>query len=434
LNAFDVLLVANALLAIVALYQLRICTFILCGNNLLVARALGSIDRFGPPASQLFIPGSVFSPENLSTAAWILTLSLATLAGFTIITIRQRVRIGPDAPAIPRFVLVAIAIYLLAFVGATRTILVGEYGTDSNIRYDLELAGGHAFLCSIIIYELARYRLLGKITASRAFLLLFISLGITNYLKGATGITTGILLTGAILLLPRTGAAKRIQNVFRIGLSLLFIIFFSLVIRGTRTNLFSDGTDAVGDFISGILQKEDSRDDSGEGAESEANANQSATHMLTCITLYDSGISRQWRSIYDVVEYTFIPSFFVRYLGWTRSIDPPTELREHFYHGGGINVLGEFYWNGGWLCVVIMVTAMSLFCAVIDIRYRSSPFWLMMVSQFGPSFLMGYGYGFSQVSRGAINCLVAAGIYKVFISLRGASSPLVTTPTVKTTI
>lgn len=80
-------------------------------------------------------------------------------------------------------------------------------------------------------------------------------------------------------------------------------------------------------------------------------------------------------------------------------------------------MLGEFYWNGGFLCVVIMATALSFFCYVADRKYRASPFWLMMVSQFAPSFLMGYGYGFAQVARGAINGLLVAAAYKSYVVL-----------------
>jgi hypothetical protein len=133
--------------------------------------------------------------------------------------------------------------------------------------------------------------------------------------------------------------------------------------------------------------------------------------MLMCEALYDNGISRQWRSIYDVIEYTFKPSFLERWLGWERSIDSRWELGHYYTHLGGIFVLGEFYWNGGWLCVMVMVTLLSFFASIVDMRYRASPFWLMMLVQFAPSLLMGCGYGFAQISRGAINGLLATGTY-----------------------
>jgi hypothetical protein len=64
-----------------------------------------------------------------------------------------------------------------------------------------------------------------------------------------------------------------------------------------------------------------------------------------------------------------------------------------------------------------MATALSFFCFVIDEKYRESPFWLMMLAQFAPSFFMGYGYGFAQVSRGAINGLLVAVVYKGLSSI-----------------
>ena len=88
--------------------------------------------------------------------------------------------------------------------------------------------------------------------------------------------------------------------------------------------------------------------------------------MLLCTTLYDSGSSRNWRSIYNVLEYTLMPSFLVRWLGWNRSIEPAWELASHFVHGGGINVLGELYWNGGLLCVAVVATAIAFFWSKVS--------------------------------------------------------------------
>jgi hypothetical protein len=409
---FDLLVVANAIAAIIALYQLRICTLILVGNNLLVSRALGSIERYGPPTSQRFIPASVFSSDNLSTAAGILTISLVTVVAFTLASARQRIRIGPDAPAVPRFALVLIGLFFLVYMGKSETILSSGYTTAiSTPRYDFELAGGTALICGLLVYELARRRLLALITARRAFMIVFVTFFFVFYLKGSTGIVTGYLVTSAMLYLPRTGAAKRMTNMFRIGGVLLGILVMSFIVRMVREGLSEGGLTSITGAVESAIASEESRDEGTDGLESTANASQSATHMLLCETLYDSGISRDWRSIYDVVEYTFIPSFFERWFGWERSIDSRWELASYYTHGGGINVLGEFYWNGGWLCVVIMTTLLSFFAYLVDKNYRASTFWLLMMAQFAPSFLMGYGYGFAQVSRGAINALLVAGVY-----------------------
>lgn len=421
MNQFDTLTLGFAVLAMVALYQLRPCTLILCGNCLLVARALSSIERSGPPVSQAFLPAYVFSTDNLLTAALILTYALVVILAFTLGSIRHRIRIGPDAPPVPRPILFVIGLYLVAYVGSTSTIFTTGYASQADIRYDLELSGAHALLCSLIVYELARRRLLATITAVRSFLLVLFIFALAHYSKGSTGITTGYLVTAAVLLLPRTGASKRLANVMRIGAAMLLIVLLSYTVRSIRTSFHTMGSDALESLYESTFEKDQTYEDSDEGIEYATNASQSATHMLLCATLYDLGRSREWRSIYDVVEYTFVPSFFMRWFGWTRSIDAPSDLRMYgFEHGGGINVLGEFYWNGGWLCVLVMVLALVFFCFVVDRRYRASPFWLMMLAQFAPSFLMGCGYGFAQVSRGAINGLLVAATYQVFRMLRGA--------------
>jgi hypothetical protein len=418
MNYFDVLLYAHAIVAIVALYQLRICTLLIVGNNLLVARALSSIERYGHPVSQAFVPASVFSPENLSTAARIMTFSFVTVVIFMAVSVRQRVRIGPDAPAVPKPVLWLVGAFFVVYMASSETIFTTGYTSVDRTRFDFEFAGGTAFVAGIFLYEIARRRLLTLITATHAFLMASALFFLVFYLKGATGITTGFMLTSAILFLPRTGAARRITNLIHISLVSIVILALSAVIRPIREGIAEDGWSSVQGAVEGAIRSEKSRADNSEGLESIGNATQYAAHMLMCETLYDEGISREWRSIYNVIEYTLKPSFLERWLGWERSIDAREELRKYYIHLGGIYVLGEFYWNGGWLCVIVMVTLLSFFASVVDVRYRASPFWLMMMVQFAPSFLMGYGYGFAQISRGAINGLLAAGIYWAVSRLR----------------
>jgi hypothetical protein len=417
LNRFDLLLIGNAAIALIALYQLRVCTLLLAGNNTLVSLSLGGIQRYGPPATQTFLPVCVFSDENLSTAFVIMAISLASLVGFTIISAGRHIRIGPDAPAVPRYVLIAIAAYLALLTISTSTVFTGAYVVGQEIRYDMNAGGLHALLCSLIIYELARRRLLFAISARKAFFVIFAVFAVTGYAKGATGFPAGYLVVSAVLMLPHSGAARRLRNMARIAGVMGGIVLLSLMVRSVRANLHEEGAGAVTAFAQGVAQSEAQRETSGQGLEATANASQSATHILECVTLYDGGVSREWRSIYDVVEYTFKPSFIVRAFDWKRSKEAAWELADHFIHGGGINVLGEFYWNGGLLCVLIMATALSFFCFLLDDKWRGSPFWLLMLTQFAPSFLMGYGYGFAQVSRGAINGLLVAAVYKAFSSI-----------------
>ena len=419
MNYFDLLMAGHAIVLVVALYQLRPCALLLAGNNMLVAHALSGFERWGRPSSAWFIPSYVFSEENLGTAAALMAISLASLVGSSFLSRKNQARIGPETPAVTRWVLAGIGLYLIALLGARSSILTGGYAGGAVVRYNLEIAGGHVLILSLLVYELARRRLLGNISALRAFLVM-LAVALTQYSKGVVGITTGYLIVSAIVMMPHTGSAKRITSMARICVLILAVVSLSSVVRGTRAALHEGGTETVKAFVQGALETEDTpEEERSGGAMASTNASQSAKHMLMCITLYDGGISRAWRSIYDVVEYTFMPSFLADYFGWQRSINAPWELADYFIHGGGINILGELYWNGGFLCAFIMILVITFFCFKVDTRYRSSPFWLMMMSQFAPTFLMGYGYGFAQISRGAINALVVMGAYVIFKGAMG---------------
>jgi len=407
-------MVGNAVIALIALYQLRVCTLLLAGNNMLVSLSLGTIQRYGPPSSQTYLPVYVFSDENLAKASFIMAISLASLVVFTVVSARRHVRIGPDAPGVPKPVLIALATYLVLLAASTGTVFTGEYVVGQEARFDMNAGGLHALAYSLVVYELVRRRLLFAISAWKAFFMIFVVFVVTGYAKGGTGFATGYLVVSAVLLLPHSGASRQLRNMARIAVVIGGLLFLAMMVRSVRATLHEEGTEAIKSFVEGTAKSEAEREERGAGLESTANAPQSATHILECITVYDSGVSREWRSIYDVVEYTFKPSFLLRTFGWKRSVEAAWELRDHFIHGGGINVLGEFYWNGGFLCVLIMATALSFFCFVLDDRWRASPFWLLMLTQFAPSFLMGYGYGFTQVSRGAINGLLVAVVYAAF--------------------
>jgi hypothetical protein len=117
--------------------------------------------------------------------------------------------------------------------------------------------------------------------------------------------------------------------------------------------------------------------------------------------------------VYNPILFTFEPAFLLEPLGITRPKDAPWELGEYFVHGGGIFVVGELYWNGGYLCVAIVVALILGAAYLCDTRYRTSFVWLMLLCQFAPTLLMGVGYGFAQVSRGFINGLIVLAVYYV---------------------
>ncbi|MGO9288355.1 MAG: hypothetical protein ACLQIJ_06340 [Polyangia bacterium] len=412
MNRFDFLALGNAAIALIALYQLRPCTLLLAGNNALVSLGLGKIQQYGPPASSAYLPIYVFSDENLGTAFAIMAISLASLVGFTIIAARQHARIGPEAPVVPRPVLIVIAIYLVLLAGSTATVVSGPYVRGQEIRYDMNFGGLNALICSLVVYELVRRRLLFLISPRKAFGIIFVIFAATGYAKGGTGFPTGYLVASAVLMLPHSGVARRLGDTARIALVLGGLVFFALMVRTVRSTLHEVGTGAIAAFGQGLTGSDGEQGTSGGDPLATTNATQSADHILECVTLYDGGVSREWRSIYDVIEYTFKPSFLQDTFGWQRSQEAAWELADHFVHGGGLNILGEFYWNGGFLCVFIMATALSFFCFILDKNWRSSPFCLLMLTQFAPPFLMGYGYGFAQASRGAINGLLVAAVYK----------------------
>jgi hypothetical protein len=410
LNRFDLLVLGNAAIALIALYQLRLCTLILATNNTLISMALGKVQRYGP--SVTYLPVYVFSDENLTTAYFVMGISLASLVGFTIIAARRHVRIGPEAPAVPRAVLIAIAVYLVLLTVSTGTVFTGAYVVGQETRFDMNLGGANALLCSLVVYELVRRRLLFAISARKAFGIIFVIFAATGYAKGGTGFPTGYLVASAVLMLPRTGDAKRLASMARIAAAVGIVVFLAFLVRTVRVTLYEEGGRAIAAFAQNVTAPGSEEETGGKGLLGTTNASQGADHLLECITLYDGGVSREWRSIYDVVEYTFKPSFLQDTFGWQRSQEAAWELADHFVHGGGLNILGEFYWNGGFLCVLIMATALSFFCFILDKNWRSSPFCLLMLTQFGPPFLMGYGYGFAQASRGAINGLLVAAVYK----------------------
>ena len=144
--------------------------------------------------------------------------------------------------------------------------------------------------------------------------------------------------------------------------------------------------------------------------EGTGNGVQYAAHVLACISLYEAGISREWRSIYESLANTFRPSFLQEPLGLWRPKEAAWELGEYYVHGGGIFVLGELYWNGGYPCAIIVLTALLWFCWRCDSGPRTGFTWLLILCNFAPSLLQGTGYGFSQITRGAVNGGIALAI------------------------
>src|SRR5205807_363304 len=89
--------------------------------------------------------------------------------------------------------------------------------------------------------------------------------------------------------------------------------------------------------------------------------------------------------------------------------------------------LGEYYWNGGWLCVILVYLGLGAFMYYCDTSYMRTARGLMMICAFAPGLLMGLGYGFAQVSRGMINGLLLLLCFAVLKRVRQRRGPTLPT-------
>jgi hypothetical protein len=125
-----------------------------------------------------------------------------------------------------------------------------------------------------------------------------------------------------------------------------------------------------------------------------------------CVALYDNHHSREWRSIWGPLEYTVKPAVLLGPLGLTRSREAAWELGDYFIHGGGINTFGEFYWNGGYFCLILMSAVTIGFLLAVDVLARRNWAWFALACCIAPGLVQGYGYGFAQVFRGIANGVI----------------------------
>jgi hypothetical protein len=411
-TAFEALLWTNVLLALVALARLRAATLIFAGNQIVVLRAFANIEAYGPPASQAFLPPSLFGTQQLELAAAIFSVATVLLAVAVALPAARKVPLRADAlPAVPRWLLWLLALFFAVLAASSRTVFTAEYADPARTVFEFHPGGGvQALAGSVLLYELFRRVLSGRLRPALAFAVLLAVFAATDYLKGSTGLASGFAVCGAVLLLG--GAIDQPgRRLLSVGAALLIALFASATVRGVRASMHEQGAQAVTAFFDAVVDSEQGRAARGEGAERETNASQYAAHVLECVALYEAGLSREWRSIWLPLEYTVKPVFVMVLFGVERSREAAVELRDHFVHGGGIYLLGELYWNGGYLCVLLVTAALLAFAWLCDTRARTSLSWLVMFCAFAPVLVQGVGYGFAQISRGAINgaLLLAAG-------------------------
>jgi hypothetical protein len=418
MNIFDVLAVVNGLLALIALYRIRPATLFFAGNQFITLRALSDFRQYGRPPGEEYLPASIFSLDRLEIAANIFLITTPLLAIATMLPTPQRPPTPTEKlPALPRWLLYLLAAYVIAFFFSMKSIFVQAYATPEQYNYFFGFYGVNPLLFSLILYEVYRRVRVGQLKSHSALIVLFAIFTLTGYLKGSTGQTTGYLLCSAVLLFgARAGASSR-NRWIAMALSIALIVSLSAVTRAVRGSLSTEGTGAITSFLSSATSSGERFTPHAHGSvEYESNSIQYAEHTLECIALYEAGHSREWRSVYNPLIYTFEPSFLLEPLGIQRPREPGWELGDWFIHGGGLYVSAEMYWNGGYLCVAL-VTAFILFIThMCDTRFASSFVWLTFMCQYVPESLAGYGYGFAHVVRGLFNALIVLGVYQLFRS------------------
>jgi hypothetical protein len=301
---------------------------------------------------------------------------------------------------------VALVLYFLAYFFSTRTVLEVSYATadqGSSI-----LGGGlYTLAWAVALLELRR-RVEAGLSPARALGLVAIALFFLDALKGATGLAAGVFVTalvsvylpGALQSADSNKSRRRIVALSGLGLLLggVFVAF----LRGMRSSIAQVGISrALLETWSVLSNSLDVT-----AISTWANGDQGAAHVLMCTCLHEHGFSRDWRSIIGALEYTYKPTILVRYLGLERTIEAPWELMQHFVHGGGVNIFGEMYWNGGWPCLLIMGPLIVGTLLYVDIGAQRSRWLLALSLAVTPNLVQGYGYGYAQTFRGLANGLV----------------------------
>jgi len=415
--SFDVLLAINFACALIALARLRGATFVILANVCAMLRALSNIDAVGQPRSLSYLPPSVFDPARLATAANIFLI----VTPIALVAVcwpdppnKEPVQLKP-LPKLPRWLLVLVAIYFIGLALSTRTILAGAYSDTSRSNFEMPQGGVMTLLEGLVVYEIYRRHRAGLLSVARAFVLLFGFLFVAEYSKGASGSATGFLFMAAFLFLGHQGRVW--TRPVKVGGVLVAVAAFTVFLRTARQTLYIEGVGSVATASAEILRSEETRAEDAQGIEYHANAVQYAAHILECANLYDAGYSREWRSLYQPIVYTFQPKFLMTWLDLERDIEAPWELGEYFVHCGGIAIFGEMYWNGGYPCVLLTTMAVFLLAYLGDTRRDRSFGWLIFYCLYASIMLLGVGYGLSYLFRGIFNTLIVMALHKLFTRL-----------------
>jgi hypothetical protein len=403
---FWILVVASAVLALVALLRRRPAAFIFAASQTMILRALLRFSQEGRLDTLTYTPRWVFSTDVLTTAASILAISVAMSAVFLALPSRPS-RLDPlTLPALPRWALWVLAAYFVLVIVSQRWIFSMGYSEGQQVA-STPIGGVQTIMSSLLLYEVCRRVWIGSWGVPRGLLVVGGVFVMTDYLRGATGIATGYILVAAILLWQQ--GQTRLRTALRVVSMVALVSAFAMMVRMTRIDVSSRGMLAVENAADTIFGGD------GAGVDEGSSAPQFATHVLECITLYDGGHSREWRSLTDPVIFTFEPAFLTEPLGIERPISAPWELGNYFIQLGGISIFGEAYWNGGYLGVFVFLGLVLGLCYFCDSRYRSSFTWLVILLNVGPVLLAGVNYGFSYEFRALVNALIQLAMFRFLL-------------------
>jgi hypothetical protein len=416
--SFDQQLALMLVAAVGAMLRRRPNTLIFSANHVIALLAFQNIEARGQPPAYHYLPRALFAPEMLREAASVMTVPtlLFVLAG--VVPWRVPIRSEPLAK-MPNGVLWVLAAYFTFLFFSTRTVFQTVYASSDQTLYGATANGGiYVLAWAVAAFELRRRVDAAEMSAWRALAVAVGVIFLLDFLKGTTGIATGIMITiGFLVFVPgllgegrATGAPElsRRDTLRAMGAAaLLLVALVSVVmfIRSARTYIATEGFGGAAEIALERLTSLTSSE-SDEGLEGAANGTQGAAHVLMCIALYDNGYSREWRSVWGPIEYTFKPAVLLRPLGLERSREAAWELGDYFIHGGGINTFGEFYWNGGYLCLILMGVVVIGFLLMVDVKANQSWAWFALACAIAPGLVQGYGYGFAQVFRGIANGLL----------------------------
>lgn len=416
---FLILLVASATLTLVALVRRRPAAFIFAASQTMLLRSLLRFSVEGRPDSLSYTPRWVFSHDNLLTAAAIFALSMAMSAVALALPAPEHRWDPRSLPPLPKWSLWVLAAYFVLVIVSQRWIFSVEYASDEQQVFSTPIGGVQTIMASALLYEVCRRVWVSQWTVARGLLVVGVVFLLTDFLRGATGIATGYILVAAMLLWQP--GQTRIRTAVRVLVLLVLVSGFAMMVRMTRGDVHQQGFAAVENAADSIMAA-GGGDGVGDGVDEAASGPQFATHVLDCITLYDGGRSREWRSLSDPVIFTFQPAFLVEPLGLQRPVSAPWELSTYFIHLGGISIFGEAYWNGGYLGVFVIIGSILALCYFCDTRYRSSFAWLVMLLNVGPVLLAGVNYGFSYEFRAVVNALLQLAVYRLILPKPAATA------------